>query len=89
MLINQTLPYLNAGALKINDLLGQLQNTIFNILTGPSEDKTPLLIRHAISILSFTLINTENIEKNQQATKILCEMFQYAVESHRTNILSK
>ena len=47
------------------------------------------MIRLAVSVLSFTLINTDNIINDKQATDILCELLDYAVQSHRTNILSK
>ena len=90
LLINQTLPHINISALKAgNNILSQLQAKAFEIITKSGEDKTPLMLRFAISILSFTLINTDDIAKNKQAKMILEKMFDSAVESHRTNILSK
>lgn len=73
LLINQTLPHLNISTLKAgNNLLAQLQAKVFAIIKGPSEEKTPLMLRLAISILTVTLVNTDNIENNKQATQILC-----------------
>ena len=47
------------------------------------------MLRFAISILSYTLVNTDSIQQDRQAKGILEKMFDCAVESHRTNILSK
>ena len=47
------------------------------------------MLRFVISILSFTFVNTDDISKNKQAKMILEKMSDSAVESHRTNILSK
>ena len=72
LLINQTLPNLNTSALKTgNSILAQLQLKVFQIITGTSEDRTPLMLRFAIAILSHTLINTDSIEKDKQAKQIL------------------
>ena len=88
LLINNTLPHLNIALLKQNNLLKGLQTTVYSLLYSNIE-KTPLIIRLAISVLYSTFVNADNILKDQQATKILYTMFDSAVESHRTNILSK
>jgi hypothetical protein len=73
LLINMMLPALNVGAIKANGILGQLQKRVFGILKEyQGEDRTPLMIRLAVSVLSFTLVNTDNIINDKQATSILC-----------------
>jgi hypothetical protein len=47
------------------------------------------MVRLGISVLFYTLVNTEKLVADQQCAEILGELFDLAVRSHRTNILSK
>lgn len=90
LLINLTLPGVNVTVIRNSGILAQLQSKVFQILKNfQGEDRTPLMVRLAIAILSHTLVNTEQVGGNKQAEEIICAMFDSAVESHRTNILSK
>ena len=88
ILISNTLPRLNITVLKQANLLKGLQKRIYELIYSKIE-KTPLAIRLAISILHQTFVNTDNISQDNDSKDILCALFNSAVESHRTNILSK
>lgn len=54
-----------------------------------SKDSSPLLIRLAVSVLSYTLNSTDKILNNSQQYQIIGSLFDSSVQSPRSNILTK
>ena len=66
LLINLTLPLANISTVKNSGILKELQRKVYSLIVNcKKEEKTPIMIRLAISVLSFTLINTDNIKEDK------------------------
>lgn len=66
LLINLTLPLANITTVKNSGILKELQTKVNSlIVSSKKEERTPIMIRLAISVLSYTLINTDNIKQDK------------------------
>lgn len=62
LLMHLSLPHINVSAIKNNGIIAELQSKMFWMIKNyQGEEKTPLMIRLAVSVLSYTLTNTDKI----------------------------
>ena len=88
LLMSLTVHKVNLSPLCQTGLLDKIQAEIFEVAIW--SESSPLMIRHAISLLNHTLnVTLENESSKQEALKIVQRLFEIAIENARNNILSK
>jgi hypothetical protein len=91
VLINRVMPFLNMKLLVENKHVYSLEQRIEAILYNSKlgVERTPLIVRLSISILYHCLSHDPTLHTSSPSQKLLFKIFDSAVQSHRTNILSK